>query len=227
METEIINIPANVSEYRIKHFKGVEMYHNIEDLDYVKLKTKLEICQELTGVPLSELRKYTLQSINDLFNTITQSLSRYKQRPVPTEVKYGDQIYTFIAQDFGKVPVGWVIDVSVSDFKKYPSKMAAMCYIEKGMAYGETDANGNITNPNDARMEVFEANMPLDRFIDLSGFFLKVSEQLTLFSMGSERQKRMEIKKMMKDFERLNGKLQSMRSQKSTESKTKRLKSGT
>lgn len=217
MVTETIKIPANVGEYRIKHFKGVELYHQIEDLEYIRLKEKLMITSELTGLPLTTLRTWTLQSLNDVFNTITATLSKYTERAVPTEIKYGDQIYTFIAQDFGTVPVGWVIDVSVADFKKYPSKMAAMCYIEKGMSYGETDEHGNIINPNDVRMEVFEANMPLDRFIDLSGFFLKVSDWLTKYSMGSDRQKRRELKNLMLDFERSNGKLQSMQSQKSSE----------
>lgn len=212
MKTKTIEVKTSLSEYRIEHFNSFVDLKRIKNVKFPTPQEKLKVCSDFTGVDLMELRQFNIVSINNLFNSIAEGLGTYENRAVPTEVKFGETVYSFICQDWSEVPIGWVADVSASDFKEHPEKLAAMCYIEKGMRYGQTSSGSKvIQNPNSDRMEIFKQQFPLDRYIDLSAFFLRVLIELTNSSTVPGVKSKRKLKKLKVALNHLTGQIPSMK----------------
>lgn len=216
MKEITIEIPDNINGFRIAHFNALKALDEIKNPLRVNIRQKLKICSEFTGVPQDELEHYTPLSIEALFTQLMKTLDTYHPRLVPTQVKYGDQVYEFIG-DMKRLPVAWFIDVSVTDFEKHPERLASFCYIEHGMQYAERDDNLNILNPLGERDKVFAEEMPLNRYIDLSGFFLTLYLKLMPSLTKTGTPVNQQMRKLEADLNRMRGIIQSMKSQRNIE----------
>ncbi len=175
-----IQIPAHIEEMRIKHLDFIMMLREIEDRE----PTIGEIARmnaAFTGTPIKRMSRYLPKDNQNLFYQIVQACATYEPKPIPLEIEftYHDketdqditQKYTF-RDDFTKLPTDWFIDVDSADFEENPILLAAFCYIEEGMTYGEEDEHGNIINMLRNRCEIFTEHMPLSLYMDLQTFFL-------------------------------------------------------
>lgn len=216
MKETTINIPSNINGFRIEHFKGLALLDGIKDPKRVRMSQKIAICSAFTGVPEEDFEYYTPISVERLWFQILRVLDTYHPRPIPSQIQYEGQIYEFI-KDMKKLPVAWFVDVSVTDFKEQPERLASFCYLEKGMGYAKRDENLNILNPLSERDRIFKEEMPLNRYIDLSSFFLRLYLRLMPYLMSRGISVNQELARMQKDLNRMLGTIQSMESQRNTE----------
>lgn len=216
MKIREVKIPSNISGYKIKHFHSLVRLDEIVDYQNPSIMEKIMVCSEFSGLSEQELKMMHVKSINKLYSKILKTLDTYHPKPHPPKVlNYEDQEYVF-QSDFTKLKAGWFVDVSAVDFKTHPSLMAAFCYIEKGMEYAQTDKHQNILNPLERRKKVFEKHMPLNTYIDLSTFFLRIWVEWRGSSIQAEARKK-ELREMRKQLKNLNGKMRSMKLQRNSD----------
>ena len=172
MKTELFHIPTNLSGFKIRHSKALVDLNRLKDVKKMRIGDKVNLCAKLIDKSPNDLKKYNVVSINNLFDALLGVIDSYQMKPIPESIEVAGKKYNFILRDPSSLPVGWVIDFSASDYEQYPEKIVAMSYIEDGMTYNQTDQHRNIVNPNSARMEIFRQHISLDRYLDLSAFFL-------------------------------------------------------
>ena len=174
MESNIIKVPINVDEMRIRHLPFLTMLNNLDG--EAKIEDIVEMNSKFTGIPIGKMRRYTPKDNITLYNQILKSFNSYIQKPIPTDLTIksddGEVIkYNFVT-DFTKLPVDWFVDMSEADFESNPIDIMAFCFIEDGLSYGEPDEFENVINPRSKRNEVFRSHVPLSLFLDVQGFFL-------------------------------------------------------
>ena len=174
MESNIIKVPINVDEMRIRHLPFLTMLNNLDG--EAKIEDIVEMNSKFTGIPIGKMRRYTPKDNITLYNQILKSFNSYIQKPIPTDLTIksddGEVIkYNFVT-DFTKLPVDWFVDMSEADFENNPIDIMAFCFIEDGLSYGEPDEFENVINPRSKRNEVFRSHVPLSLFLDVQGFFL-------------------------------------------------------
>ncbi len=210
-----VTIPGHVSGLRIKHFKPLCALEQISDWESPTIGERMRVNMSFTGMHEKEIRQVSVSSQNELFDRICDTICTYKRSLTgpPKEIKYEGKTYTLA--DAIKQPTGWFVDIESSDFKEDPGRLAAFCYIEKGMTYATVDENKNIINPLGDRQKVFEKHMPLNLYLDLVTFFLTVYVE----SMGPSiqiEQMRNEVKQLSEKLSLLNGRGLFTESQKSS-----------
>ena len=216
MDSKELKIPAHISGFRIKHFHSLVKLDSIKDPTNPTISDKILLCSEFTDLTFDQMKMVHVKSINKLFSRLLKVLDTFHPMPLPpAKLKYNDQVYV-LCKDFTKLKAGWFVDISSADLEKDPALMAAFCYIEEGMEYAETDKHDNILNPLIKRKQVFEKHMPLNHYIDLSTFFLRIWIEWRGSSIQTEQRKK-ELKKMREQLKNLSGNLQSMKLQKSSE----------
>lgn len=200
-----MRIPSHIKGLRIEHFYGLVELDSV-DLKNPKIGDKIKVINLFTGVPIPILSECLVSKLNEMYDNIKKVCDTYHPKPFPPErLKYEGQSYRLV-KDFSKMPAGWFVDVSKFDFKKEPARMAAMCYIEEGMTYAQKDENKNILNLSGDRMKVFEKHFPLNHYIDLTTFFLRIWVEWKGSSIQTE--KRMEeLTRMKKKLSLLSGRL--------------------
>ena len=205
-----VKIPSKISGFRIKHFDALVKLDEIESPMDATITQKIEINSAFTGIPIEQLRQADVKSQNAVYTQIIKSLDTYVPKSIlPSSLTYEDKKFNLV-KDFTKMPAGWFVDVSRMDFEKYPSQLVAMCYIEDGMIYAQTDDNKNILNLSTDRGKIFEKHLPLNSYIDLTTFFLSIWIEWKGQSIHKERIKK-NLEKMKTDLSRLNGRIQSMK----------------
>jgi hypothetical protein len=216
METKEIKFPAHISGFRIKHFHSLIKLDSIQDPDNPTIADKILLCSEFTEFSYDQMKMVHVKSINKIFRKLLRVLDTFHPMPLPpAKLQYDGQVYV-LCKDFTKLKSGWFVDISSADLKKDPALMAAFCYIEEGIEYAQTDKHENIINPLKNRKQIFEKHMPLNHYIDLSTFFLRIWIEWKGSSIQTETRKK-EIQKMREKLQSLNGNLQSMKLQKNSE----------
>lgn len=170
-----ITIPKTYKDLRIKHF---EVFKYIKDNEITGIKDKVSIISLFSGVHESKIRQAKADDIQKAYSKCMDLLSSIKLKELPLELTYDNTTYVLVDK-FKNMPVGWFIDSDSMNFEDKPEYFPAFCYIEKGMEYAQKDKNSNILNPLSERVKVFEKNMPLDVYIQLTDFFLRKYNQFT------------------------------------------------
>lgn len=181
-----VNIPAKISDLRIHHLRAFELLENTKEWSITK---KIELIDIYCSLDSNKLRDADVKSLIKLFDKIVGILASYKQKELPLSIKL-DGVEFELQEDFSRLPVGWFIDASSVDFKETPELLPAFCYIEKGMSYAEKDKHKNIKNPLKNRAKIFKEHLPLDLFLDLSGFFLLKQKAYNDYFMANPKLKR-------------------------------------
>ena len=186
-----IKIPKNITEMRIKHLAFISKLAELGEKEY-SISEIRQMNAAFLQVPFDEFPNYRPKDDIRIFTTICKAISTKpkqanektfigpdgKEYIEPDEsVEYNGIIYT-LRKDFTKLPTSWYMDIDIAfemhgeGFEKMPELMAAFCYIEKGLLYGQKDENKVVINSVMDRSKVFAEFMPLDKFMNLQGFFL-------------------------------------------------------
>ena len=208
-QTEI-KVPTNINGLRIKHLVVLDELARIGDIMEAAILDKVTVNSLFTGIEHEEMRQYSIQSQNALFSQILRTFDTYIPHDHPPHSFTFDKKKYNLVKDFTKMPAGWFVDISRMDFQKFPAQLAAMCYIEDGMIYAQTDDNKNILNLSTDRAKVFAENMPLNKYNDLITFFLRIWVEWKGESIHKEKIQK-ELTLMKSKLNRLNGKIQSMK----------------
>jgi len=180
---EIINIPAHIDEMRINHLPFLlERSKLPKSKNDISIIDKCKLNSLFTGIPLVKMKRYSASDNRELFDTIENCYETYVASPCPLELTYEGMTYTF-RFDFTLHPVDWDDDYKTAqpEFENNPIDIVSFAYIEKGMAYGESDEQQNPKNPRHLRNEVFKKHLPLSTFLDIQGFFLLSYNVLQLY----------------------------------------------
>lgn len=145
-----------------------------KEVRFPTVMEKIKLISDYTGIKEEELLNIDVDGVNALFNTISSMLISHQYSPPPKELTLDGKEYTFV-RNFGRMSAAWHRLVRVSNFRKEPEKMAALCYIEKGMKYAEMGEHKEILNPTRDRTEIFLEHLPLSTFMDINNFFLRKS----------------------------------------------------
>lgn len=222
-----LKIPGNIDACRIRHFNAFKGIKDIVDIWNPTIVEKITMNALFLGMSEDEMMMVDLKSNGKLFSKICKTFASYtppKTNLPPVSVTYEvtdketgktrTQKY-ILAKDFTTMPTKWYVDSSRYDMIKEPARIAAMCYIEEGLSYAEQGPTKNILNKSVDRMKVFEEQMPLSTYIDVATFFLRSYVEWKGSSIQIES-RQSEIKQMQETLSRLNGSLQSLRSQRSS-----------
>jgi hypothetical protein len=166
-----IKAPKSIEDLRIRHLEALTTtkynLNNMNIQDIVKFLT------HVTNATENELKKVMLNDLKVLLNHVVKIFSDFKPSKPKEKITIDGKVYELV--DPSKVGIGWHIDVSNSDFKKDPSRLAALMYIEKGTKYGELDENLNMVYSNQERAKIFEQHLPLPDYLNVVDFFLRQS----------------------------------------------------
>jgi len=210
MDNNTIEIPTNINGFRIKHLAVLDYVSNIKDIMKANISDKVMVNSLFTGIDHEDMRQFSIQSQNLLFSQIIRTFDTYIPHDHPPHsFTFKNQKYNLV-KDFSRMPAGWFVDISRMDFKKFPEQLAAMCYIEDGMVYAQMDENKNILNLSTERAKVFAEHMPLNKYKDLTNFFLRVWVMWKGESIQKEKIKNNLIQ-MKSKLSRLNGRMQAMK----------------
>lgn len=193
-----IKIPTKISRLKLRH---VEAFNLLEGKE-IRVSDKIKVISILTGISEDKLKRYEWKGLRETFNKIVECFNTYEQQELPLSLTYGGVKYNLVEQ-MDKMPTGWFIDADTANLEVNPEYLASLCYIEDGMSYAEKDKHNNIKNPLKDRAEVFKNNMPLDTFLDLTGFFLLRHKQ---YKIAYTQIQQVRIKRLKEKEERLNGK---------------------
>lgn len=178
-----IKAPKSLNDLRIQHLEALtndkfkQNNLNLEDI--------LKFISIVTTATLNELKKVNLSELKEVYSHCIGIFSEYKITEPQQEIELLGVTYELINPK--KVGVGWHIDVSNSDIKKEPARLAALMYIEKGTNYGDLDQNGNMVHSNQDRQKIFEKHLPLPIYLNLVSFFLRKSIELISNSTESPK----------------------------------------
>lgn len=178
-----IKAPKSLNDLRIQHLEALtndkfkQNNLNLEDI--------LKFLSIVTTATLNELKKVNLSELKEVYSHCIGIFSEYKIAEPQQKIELLGVTYELVNPK--KVGVGWHIDVSNSDIKKEPARLAALMYIEKGTNYGDLDQNGNMIYSNQDRQKIFEKHLPLPIYLNLVSFFLRQS--IELISNSTESQK--------------------------------------
>lgn len=198
METKQVDItiPSHVKHMRIKHLPFLVKIGELGKKEYT-IREMREMNAAFLGVPFDQFPNYYPTDDIKLFHTICKAvntLEAVKGRKLPDVIKYDGNKYELV-KDFTKLPTSWFIDIDIA-FETYgealegnPSILPALCYIEKGMSYGERDKHNNIINSLMDRAKIFEEHMPLNLFLDLQDFFLSRWQEFRTSSIQDRKRK--------------------------------------
>jgi hypothetical protein len=222
-----IKIQKHIEDLRVKYIPVLNKFGEFKEVHDIKIADRIEIVSLFINVSVEELRTAQSKSINKIFDLICACLATYRKSKTgpPTSLIFDapdpdrpgktiKQKYNLI-KDFTKLPVGWHIDCSRYDLKNEPARLAAMCYVEDGMSYAQQDQAKNILNKSADRMKIFEEQMQLNHWLDTNAFFLQSYVDWKGSSIRNDKRKK-EIKDLLTKLNRLNGKMQSLRSQRNT-----------
>tara|TARA_R110000868_G_scaffold279203_1_gene539281 strand:- start:28353 stop:28952 length:600 start_codon:yes stop_codon:yes gene_type:complete len=195
-------IPKRTEDLRIKHFKV------LLNTDYEGDITIVEVCKfmaEFTGEHLNDVLSWDANDMLKAYQHIKELYADIRINKPPQTIMIGGMEYDLINPH--KVGSGWHIDFSKGDIHKDPVWMACLFYYPKGVVYGQTDENKNLLYPIAERYKLVERDMPLQTFLEASGFFLtKIAQSMR---NSTEAQKTTEkIVKMLKPLRLLRGKKQ-------------------
>ena len=155
---ENIKIPKDVKSMGLDKIAFFTEFAKYKDKDPNVAEIKY-MCHLFTGIPEKTLGRYTTKARMKLFNQIVKCCAVHIPEPLPLHLRYPNplykeeeaklyreegreypipeiQVYTF-RNDFTKLPTDWFIDVDQADLEEEPEAMAAFCYVEDGMEYGE------------------------------------------------------------------------------------------
>jgi hypothetical protein len=194
-----IKLPKSTKDLRIKHLKALMNPTYEGDLTLMQVN---EFMAEFTGEHLNDILIIDAHDIIKMYHHVKDLYSDIRINKPPQEVTLNGLVYELINPH--KVGSGWHMDWGKGDINKDPVWMACLFYYPKGVRYGTTDENKNLLYPIKDRYNIFERELPLQTFLEASGFFLLKMEQSTRLSM--EKQKVME--KTIKVLSLFHGKKQ-------------------
>lgn len=187
-----IKIPKDITRMRINHLPFLSKLAELGEKEY-SIREIREMNAAFLGVPFDQFPNYRPKDDMMIFKTICEAITNKGKQSEQgetftapdgneyiepdSEVEYNGITYTF-RKDFTKLPTNWYMDVDIAfevhgeGFEKMPELMAAFCYIEKGLRYSQKDENKVVVNSVMERAKVFKEHMPLNKFMNLQGFFL-------------------------------------------------------
>lgn len=171
MDTEI-KIQASIEDMRIDKLPFFLALAELGTTD-IDIVDQCKLNAIFTGIELDQMKKYSADANRDLFDTI-MSVCKHEPKPIPLELTYEGQKYTFRHLDFTHNSIDWIDDLrnAQENFKTNPIDLVSFCYIEDGLSYGEPDEHQNQKNPRSVRNEVFAKHLPITIYFDVSAFFL-------------------------------------------------------
>ena len=200
-----IKIPHSIEDMKITHLSRWTSL--VKDLGEDKLEDlldswdfKMEAVSIFSGETKHTLERVQSSQLDKMFSDIIHKLSNF----VPTEprgtVKIPAreavglwrnfirvvtlrkpirpyEVYVF-PRNFKKITTGQIIDLKgIRDLVENPAKGLALCYLPKGLKYGQTDSEGAIIQTNAEREEIFKNHFPGDEFLNWLSFFLNDYEK--------------------------------------------------
>jgi len=189
-----LKIRKNFNDYVLKEWASVMeilQEYKQEDINNIHVADKVRVIALFSDKTETELRQVELKDINKVFASCLEVFASHVKHVPPLKLKINGKTYDRILSEKGKTNGGWYIDVKTyaEQFKERPELIAALNYVEEGMQYSETDKHGQVLNPTSERAEIFKEHFPAHVFIDLSTFFLEISESLTKDSLDMLVQK--------------------------------------
>lgn len=212
MQTETIEIPESASEMRIKHLPFLLALIDFEGMEPadIPIEDIVHLNALFLGVEIRKLYRYQPEDNRRLFMEINSRLSEHVSQPLPLRLEYEGKAYT-LRNPFIENPVDWKMDLIEAEpgFKDDPIDIVSFCYVEEGMAYGESTEQQTQKNPRHVRNAVFREHLPLSTFLDIQAFFLKSWPELQKCST-QEKIKREQAKRLKRKLKtRSNGKSRS------------------
>jgi hypothetical protein len=192
-----IKVPNRMKDCRIQQIWDASNY--LLDKDELDIQQRIKLVSLFSGVTETKLRQVDLLQLNKVFIHIMQLLSEKPTGEPPQVITLNGKRYTFR----NRMTAGQFIDYEVSGTKS-PAMLAAIVYVEEGMAYAEVDdRTGEILNPLTDRAEVMAAHMTGDVFMQLCAFFLNLSEMLQRAFLAQKQQELATLKKKVNRLHRL------------------------
>jgi hypothetical protein len=185
-----IKLPLGTKDLRIRHAKaiGASRFEG-----QITEQIMIEFLSDFTGLSVNKIQYgFDLRQIIKQFEHILDLYNGLKlDGKPPSSITLEGQHFDLI--DFWKVASGWHMDNSKMDYAKDPVKLACMCYVPKGTKYGTMDENDNLVYPSESRRELFEAEFPLEAYVNLSAFFLlKLNSSMIEYNLRKKMTKKMQ-----------------------------------
>jgi len=187
-----IKAPKTINDLRICHLDALT---NEKFQTNLSLENIIEFLSVITSATKNELRKVNITELKDIFVHCVGLFKDYQITEPKKEITIEGKEYSLV--DPKKVGIGWHIDISNSDIKNDPARLAALMYIEKGTNYGELDENKNMVYSNLERQKIFEKHLPLPDYLNLVSFFLRQSIELTSNYMENPKKRKAMLKSLI------------------------------
>jgi hypothetical protein len=185
-----VKIPTSAKGLRIRHFNSMSM---LPEEGFDNAQDGLVFLSDFLGLRYNQVLDFTKKDVEKMLEACIKAFTGLDLiSEVPKELILDGQKFYLVDPD--KVGIGWHIDFSKQDIVKAPVRLACLFYLPEGFNYSDVDVNGNITQPIDSRVALFEEHFPLELFIRAAGFFLKKlleSEmRSTVLSLAKNKQTR-------------------------------------
>lgn len=187
-----IKAPKTINDLRICHLDALT---NEKFQTNLSLENIIEFLSVITSGTKNELRKVNITELKDIFVHCLGLFKDYQIVDPNKTITIEGKEYSLV--DPKKVGIGWHIDISNSDIKNDPARLAALMYIEKGTNYGELDENKNMVYSNLERQKIFEKHLPLPDYLNLVSFFLRQSIELTSNYMENPKKRKAMLKSLI------------------------------
>jgi len=166
-----IELPKTLNDYKLRQIAATLDHIITQKFDDTP-ETMVKLVNVVTEIPVEQLKRVDMVGLRAAYNHIKSTLKTNKTKP-PSEVKIQGVTYYFEDNLSHKEwTTGRFIDSQNRgiNMKEQPEFIAAICYIEKGKAYGDVELK--------ERAALFKEHFRGEDFVTLIGFFLRKYDQL-------------------------------------------------
>lgn len=194
-----IKLPATKDDLRLRHLDALAYMHTQGDL--MTVHQKVRFVSMALGISQVRVATFDLTQLGEIVSHFVSLLAQMDvSKEAPKHIELAGTKLQLV--DIVKAPGGFYMDAAtliyqnkgLEEFHKMtvkekllaaskvkpvevqdidPVKLAAICYIPEGSTYGDLDQHDNMLYPLASRTDLMRDELPLETYLQLSGFFLR------------------------------------------------------
>ncbi len=172
-----VSVPKSLKDMPLGMFGEIRKI--IQDESIQTESKVLQVVAIASRTPISKVSQMNWKGLAKIYSYLIDILMSYKEQKLEKEIEVDGRMYVFFEKAENWNAANFIdIKVNAHRFDNEPHIAAALCYVEKGMTYGQEE-NGRTINPLTARAEIFKDHFSTQDYFNMNAFFLrKLSERI-------------------------------------------------